>query len=103
MVAQDPLVLSIVQQKRLRNAYHTPPRAVKRGQPIAYSASVVRGGVHIISMRLWDQHNGRATRIRARAPDGDFSNLGAQVCRKRSKSHIATPSGNEASDPTASI
>ena len=54
MVAQDPLVLSFVQQKRLRNACRTLLRAAMRGQPIAYSATVVRGGVHIISMRLLD-------------------------------------------------
>ena len=85
MVAQDPLVLSFVQQKRPRNASHTPPRAANRGQPIAYSASVVRGGVHIISMRLWDQHNGRATRIRARAPRWRFSKSGGSGVPKTLK------------------
>ena len=54
MVAQDPLVLSFVPQKRLRNAYRTVLGDAMRGQPIAYSATVVRGGVHIISMRLLD-------------------------------------------------
>ena len=52
MVVQDPLVLSSVQQKRTGNAYRTLLGAANRGQPIAYLACVVRGGVHIICTRL---------------------------------------------------
>ena len=73
MMSQDPLVLSFVKQKRLRNACRTPPRGAKRRQPTAYSASLVHGGVHIMSVHLWDQHNGCATCIRARAPRWRFS------------------------------
>ena len=85
MVAQDPLVLSFVPQKRLRNAYRTLLRAAMRGQPIAYSASVVRGGVHTISMRLWDQHNGCVTRIRARVPIWRISKSGGSGVPKTLK------------------
>ena len=85
MVAQEPLVLSSIQQKRHKHACRTLLRAVERGQPIAYSASVVRGGVHIISMRLWDQHSGCATRIRARAPRWRFSKSGGSGVPKTLK------------------
>ena len=57
----------------LRNAWRTPPRVTKHGKPVAYTAFLVRGGVHIISMRLYDPHNGCATRIHARAPRRRFS------------------------------
>jgi hypothetical protein len=73
MMSQDPLVLSFFKQERLKNACLTPSRAAKHGKPVAYPASLVRGGVQIISMRLWDPHNGCTTRIRARAPRWRFS------------------------------